>query len=111
MRGRIARLRPAGRCVFVLLVFTLLAAGRADAQWNGFIHINGGEQNVDRIVTNTLQVEIYDETATYEAAMRDAGFSDFHWVDAMLDPTEQDDPFWDDFMAQAPLTAFCATRA
>ena len=39
--------------------------------------------------------------------MRDAGFSDFHWVDAMLDPTEQDDPFWDDFMAQAPLTAFC----
>ena len=43
--------------------------------------------------------------------MRDAGFSDFHWVDAMLDPTEQDDPFWDDFMAQAPLTAFGATRA
>ena len=73
MRGRIARLCPAGRCVFVLLVFTLLAAGRADAQWNGFIHINGGEQNVDRIVTNTLQVEIYDETATYEAAMTSPG--------------------------------------
>ena len=42
--------------------------------------------------------------------MRDAGFSDFRWVDAMLDPAEQADP-WDDFMAQAPLTAFCARRA
>ena len=52
----------------------------------------------------------YLEPATYEAAMRDAGFNDFRWVDAMLDPAEQDDFFWQDFMAQAPLTAFCATR-
>ncbi|MDE0002655.1 MAG: hypothetical protein OXQ29_08165 [Rhodospirillaceae bacterium] len=42
--------------------------------------------------------------------MRDGGFEDFRWVDAMLDPAEQDDPFWADFMAQTPLTAFCATR-
>ena len=53
----------------------------------------------------------YLKPATCEAAMRDAGFNDFRWVDAMLDPAEQGDPFWDDFMAQAPLTAFCATRA
>ena len=52
----------------------------------------------------------YLQPATYETAMRDAGFEDFRWVDAMLDPAEQDDPFWADFMAQAPLTAFCATR-
>ena len=53
----------------------------------------------------------YLRPATCEAAMRGAGFSDFRWVDAMLDPAEQADPFWDDFMAQAPLTAFCARRA
>ena len=53
----------------------------------------------------------YLKPDTYEAAMRDAGFSDFQWVDAMLDPSEQDDPFWNDFMALAPLTAFRATRA
>lgn len=52
----------------------------------------------------------YLKPATCEAAMRDAGFNDFRWVDAMLDPTERDDPFWDDFMALAPLTAFRATR-
>ena len=53
----------------------------------------------------------YLHPATYEAALRDAGFTDFRWVDAMLDPAERDDPFWDDFLAQAPLTAFRATRA
>ena len=53
----------------------------------------------------------YLKPATCEAAIRDAGFDDFRWVDAILDPAERDDPFWDDFMAQAPLTAFCATRS
>ena len=53
----------------------------------------------------------YLKPATCEAAMREAGFDDFRWVDAMLDPAEQDDPFWDDLMALAPLTAFRATRA
>ena len=52
----------------------------------------------------------YLRPATYEAAMRDAGFNDFRWVDAMLSPAERNDPFWDDFMALAPLTAFRATR-
>ena len=47
----------------------------------------------------------------YEAAMHDAGFGDFRWIDAMLDPAEHADPFWHDFMAHAPLTAFYATRA
>ena len=52
----------------------------------------------------------YLEPATYTAAARDAGFDDFRWVDAQLDPSEHDDPFWEDFMAQAPLTAFTASR-
>jgi len=48
---------------------------------------------------------------TPEAASADAGFSDFPWVDAVLDPTEHDDPHWRDFMELAPLTAFTASRA
>ena len=52
----------------------------------------------------------YLEPATYEAAMHNAGFSDFQWIDAVLDPAEQATPFWNDFMAQAPFTAFSATR-
>lgn len=52
----------------------------------------------------------YLEPATYAAAARDAGFEDFRWVDAMLEPSEHGDSFWDDFMAQAPLAAFTASR-
>ena len=52
----------------------------------------------------------YLEPATYTAAARDAGFDDFRWVDALLDPSEHGDPYWDEFMAQAPLTAFTASK-
>ena len=48
--------------------------------------------------------------ATYERAMRDSGFHDFNWVDAVLDPDKPEATFWDDFMTQNPLTAFTATR-
>ena len=40
----------------------------------------------------------YLAPGTYEAAARRAGFNDFHWVDAMLEPTERADPYWDDFL-------------
>ena len=52
----------------------------------------------------------YLEPATYETAMHDAGFRDFQWIDARLDPAEQANPFWRDFITQAPLTAFSATK-
>ena len=52
----------------------------------------------------------YLAPATYETAAREAGFDDFRWVDAMLEPTERDDPYWDDFMTCAPLTAFSASK-
>ncbi len=53
----------------------------------------------------------YLEPATYAAAARAAGFDDFRWVDAMLEPSEQDDSYWDDFMTQEPLTGFTASKA
>ena len=52
----------------------------------------------------------YLTPVTYERAMRSSGFHDFNWVDAALDPAAPDASFWDDFMAQKPLTAFTATR-
>ena len=39
-----------------------------------------------------------------------AGFDGFRWIDAMLGPTERDDPFWDDFLIYAPLTVFSASK-
>lgn len=50
------------------------------------------------------------EPATYEAAMREAGFDDFHWIDAALAPEERENPYWDEFMRHAPFTAFGASK-
>ena len=52
----------------------------------------------------------YLQPATYEAAMRNAGFADFEWLDALTDPAESASSFWDDLKAQAPFTAFCASK-
>ena len=38
--------------------------------------------------------------ATYDSAMRDSGFGEFRWIDAALDPSERQDPIWDEFLAQ-----------
>lgn len=95
----------------------MAGGGRTVAPWRMMAHM--GSQVYDAIadsyrITNhderTFEFDnYYLQPATYETAMRDAGFEDFRRVDAMLDPAERDDPFWADFMAQAPLTAFCAT--
>ena len=53
----------------------------------------------------------YLEPTTYEEAMRNAGFTDFEWVDALADPAESANPFWDDLKAQAPFTAFCTWKS
>lgn len=52
----------------------------------------------------------YLEPRTYEQAFRDAGFRDFRWVELALHPSQQDNSFWDDFMASPPITAFAASR-
>ena len=52
----------------------------------------------------------YFKPATYTASARNAGLDDFRWVDALLDPSERGGSYWDHFMAQAPVTAFTASR-
>lgn len=47
---------------------------------------------------------------TYQNAFREAGFSDFRWVDVSLQPSERGNPFWDDFMNRSPIVGFTATR-
>ena len=73
-----------------------------------------GTSSSYRITNHDGQVFAFENyylaPSTYEAAARRAGFDDFHWVDAMLEPTERDDPYWDDFLTHAPLTAFSASK-
>ena len=49
-------------------------------------------------------------TETYRHAFREAGFSDFRWVDVSLQPSERGNPFWDDFLSRSPIVGFAATR-
>ena len=73
MRGRTSLLHSIVRCTLASLLATLLCAGRADAQWNGFLNINGAVQTADRTVTHALAEPLYGETATYEATMTSPG--------------------------------------
>ena len=52
----------------------------------------------------------YHFPQTYEAAFREAGFRDFHWVPAALDPEQRGDPYWEDFMRSPPIVGFSAWR-
>lgn len=50
----------------------------------------------------------YLTPATHAAAFERAGFRDFRWIDVGLRPSEADNPFWDEFMANPPIMAFVA---
>lgn len=79
MRGGGSPLPSTARRTLVLLVLTLVSAGRADAQWNGFFNINGSVQTDDRTVTHSLMQRLYGETATFDGTMTSPGGS---FVDA-----------------------------
>lgn len=52
----------------------------------------------------------YLKPQTHAEAFERAGFRHFRWVDVSLHPAETGNPFWDDFMAKAPIVAFAAER-
>ena len=52
----------------------------------------------------------YLKPETHAAAFERAGFRDFRWIDVTLHPSEGDNPFWDEFMANPPIVAFVAER-
>ena len=47
---------------------------------------------------------------TYSEAFAEAGFHDFRWLGVSLDPSERDNPFWDDFLNDPPVIAYTATK-
>lgn len=48
----------------------------------------------------------------YARQFKRVGAAEVTGVDiAMLDPSQRGDPFWDDFLSEAPITAFSASRA
>ena len=47
---------------------------------------------------------------TYSEAFAEAGFHDFRWLGVALDPSERDNPFWDDFLNNPPVIAYTATK-
>ena len=52
----------------------------------------------------------YLAAESHTAAFERAGFRGFRWVDMALHPSEADNPFWDEFMANPPIVAFEAKR-
>ena len=52
----------------------------------------------------------YLKPETHAAAFEQAGFRDFRWIDVALRPSEAENSFWDDFMANPPIVAFVAER-
>ena len=47
---------------------------------------------------------------TYSEAFAEAGFHDFRWLGVSLDPSERDNPFWDDFLNNPPVIAYTAVK-
>ena len=45
---------------------------------------------------------------THAEAFKRAGFREFRWIDASLNPSQAGNSFWDDFMAGPPIVAFVA---
>ena len=52
----------------------------------------------------------YLKRDSYEDAFQAAGFRDFQWVNVSVQPAEQTNPFWDDFLANPPIIGFTASR-
>ena len=52
----------------------------------------------------------YLAAESHAAAFERARFRGFRWVDMALCPSEADNPFWDEFMANPPIIAFEAER-
>lgn len=52
----------------------------------------------------------YLKPKTYQDAFRAAGFQHFRWIPLSLHPSQQNNPFWDDFMANPPIIGLEAQK-
>lgn len=62
-----------------------------------------GDQVIYRVarMDNPI-VNFYLCPQTYEQAFREAGFSKFRWQRVLLNPSEQGNPYWDNFFSNEP---------
>ena len=52
----------------------------------------------------------FHKPTTYEQAFREAGYSEFQWVPVALEPSQQENAYWDVFMDDPPIIGFSATK-
>ena len=52
----------------------------------------------------------YFHPDTYGAAFAEAGFVDFQWIDPVLEPSQQNNRYWDHFMSNPPIIGFTARK-
>ena len=52
----------------------------------------------------------YLHPETYAAAFAETGFTDFQWIDPLLHPEQQNNRYWDHFMAHPPVIGFTARK-
>ena len=70
-----------------------------DGIWYRFV---GGRRGPFEFCNTFLRPE------TYEEAFAASGFTSFRWEGVFLRPEERGNPFWGDFLAAPPVTAFTA---
>ena len=52
----------------------------------------------------------YLSPETYRRAFEEAGFAGFNWINPQLHPSEQDNGFWDEFIAGPPVIGYAAVK-
>ena len=62
-----------------------------------------GSQVIYRVSgMNNPIINFYLKPKSYEEAFRQAGFSEFSWQRVLLNPEEQDNPYWKEFFRNEP---------
>ncbi len=64
--------------------------------------------NLDNTVFQCDNYYLHPET--YKTAFDEAGFVDFQWISPILEPSQQNNRYWDHFMSYPPIIAFTARK-
>lgn len=120
-RALFANLVHGGRLVTLVANPTFPQPGRSDYSTYGFKselsdHDSDGAPLTMKVLMGAIELAttLYRwRRETYESALREAGFSDIVWYDAMLDPEGQaklGDDFWQGYMSNPHLAALTCVK-